>query len=1155
VIVHSVETGEALRTLSAHTDTVTSVCMNPSNPMQLLTASLDGTLRAWDFVDGVELDVWTVAKPVIDMVAVAATGQLCLVVVKRKKKKKKKKKKKQKKNNKAATRGAASAESDASSSDTLQMRWVVYDLATRAQAGVLAKSLGSWHGPKPSAESFYFVRQQSRSRYVVVASRRCGVNTILVFDAADRAQGVRSVAHCRRITCLAIHPSLSYVVAGDEEGQIAFFHCLGSRSAAAASGSAAAGADARHRSSKRRRLSSSGDASSGGSAPDGGAPSKRWHTLTSLERKLSEATSALHWHAFGVRCLAFSPDGAYLLSGGEEAVLVSWQLDTGERDFLPRMGSALCGIAIGGRGGSTYAVSLHRNVVLAIDAGARKVRWKIHGLELAKAARSIDDFAFQPQLASSRAATGSAEGSGSAGVPSTPLRTLVLDTQSALAQGADGPLLVLNGAPGTGSIQLWGLGTGRHVDSLQAAPRNMVTVADRTLAGLRGQRTQRSAREKVHQLPVSMVRHACFSFDGSGLVTIDHRDVQEPEAGGFSFGAEGKGRASSTRCEPPEELTLRFWRLGSATRRYQLHTWVQRPHQGAITRLVYHPTQHIAVTTSCDRTFKLWHRVNFGDDEAAAGAKKRSKSSALTLASKQSGADVPKYAWVCRSIGSFRDALVRPSSLARFARPSATCVSFPAVPSPPLALASARSSPYFYPPAHTRATHHSAQPIDASFSGDGSLLVIAFGAVVTLWNPTTNVLLQTLTQGFDPLRSARIIGSSRFLVAVSGDAMTLWDLFTLRARWTRNASASAFAADEQSALFAIAVPVPAADGVATRVSIFDGEADTPMREWTVPHAAVHALSFVHSPAGASLLLLDDRWELHQVALDGDGSAFGAVVPHTAAPTATTVFSQLFAKTSGEEGIGAAGGAAPRGTTAASTAAAVATLFSGPSHTLPPIETLFPAFISAVASKKTSRPSTPAGAAAPFGAPASDVASAALFSSATRAAALRAAAAPAPREQARRSAATLALDESSGIFDAIARTFSAIDAAVETSPAPAPAPASRPGKRKAGARGASAKGAAKPASKGAAKASGSAAAPAPAAKPAARKKTPRKAKVAAKASPKTPAAPPSGARRSTRGSAAKSGSAAKGKGTSSAAKTPRSTSQRRSTRKSGSGKKK
>ena len=52
--------------------------------------------------------------------------------------------------------------------------------------------------------------------------------------------------------------------------------------------------------------------------------------------KLSQAT--VHWHAEAVCCLAFSPDDAYLLSGGHEGVLVVWDISSGRRTYLPRLG-------------------------------------------------------------------------------------------------------------------------------------------------------------------------------------------------------------------------------------------------------------------------------------------------------------------------------------------------------------------------------------------------------------------------------------------------------------------------------------------------------------------------------------------------------------------------------------------------------------------------------------------------------------------------------------------------------------------------------------------------------------------------------------------------------------------------------------------------
>ncbi|MCL7040811.1 hypothetical protein MKW94_011163 [Papaver nudicaule] len=51
--------------------------------------------------------------------------------------------------------------------------------------------------------------------------------------------------------------------------------------------------------------------------------------------------STWHWHQSEVKVLHFSSDGAYLYSGGKEGVLVVWQLDTGKKRFLPRIGSPL----------------------------------------------------------------------------------------------------------------------------------------------------------------------------------------------------------------------------------------------------------------------------------------------------------------------------------------------------------------------------------------------------------------------------------------------------------------------------------------------------------------------------------------------------------------------------------------------------------------------------------------------------------------------------------------------------------------------------------------------------------------------------------------------------------------------------------------------
>jgi NET1-associated nuclear protein 1 (U3 small nucleolar RNA-associated protein 17) len=46
-----------------------------------------------------------------------------------------------------------------------------------------------------------------------------------------------------------------------------------------------------------------------------------------------------------VSSLSLSVDGRYLYSGGEEGVLVVWQLGSGHKDFVPRLGAAIAHVA------------------------------------------------------------------------------------------------------------------------------------------------------------------------------------------------------------------------------------------------------------------------------------------------------------------------------------------------------------------------------------------------------------------------------------------------------------------------------------------------------------------------------------------------------------------------------------------------------------------------------------------------------------------------------------------------------------------------------------------------------------------------------------------------------------------------------------------
>ena len=93
VKIHSVETGSVVSTLNpanssskpaaptGYGDAVTSMVLSPHNPFQLLTASMDGCIRLWDFVDAVLLQTIDIAKPILQIAAHEKfKGEVCIAI-------------------------------------------------------------------------------------------------------------------------------------------------------------------------------------------------------------------------------------------------------------------------------------------------------------------------------------------------------------------------------------------------------------------------------------------------------------------------------------------------------------------------------------------------------------------------------------------------------------------------------------------------------------------------------------------------------------------------------------------------------------------------------------------------------------------------------------------------------------------------------------------------------------------------------------------------------------------------------------------------------------------------------------------------------------------------------------------------------------------
>lgn len=87
-----------------------------------------------------------------------------------------------------------------------------------------------------------------------------------------------------------------------------------------------------------------------------------------------------HWHAHRVSSLQFTESGTTMLSGGQEGVLVLWQLGSDTKSFIPRLGSDLVGIAIS-PDQMYYGVTLKDNSIQVFSSMNKTLVSSLQGLK------------------------------------------------------------------------------------------------------------------------------------------------------------------------------------------------------------------------------------------------------------------------------------------------------------------------------------------------------------------------------------------------------------------------------------------------------------------------------------------------------------------------------------------------------------------------------------------------------------------------------------------------------------------------------------------------------------------------------------------------------------------------------------------------------
>ncbi|KAK9691219.1 hypothetical protein RND81_09G183500 [Saponaria officinalis] len=342
-------------------------------------------------------------------------------------------------------------------------------------------------------------------------------------------------------------------------------------------------------------------------------------------------------------------------------------------------------------------------------------------------------------------------------------------------------------------------------------------------------------------------------------------------------------------------ICLKFWVSESQKKDFDLSTVVYEPHRdSAISAVAFRPGCKMVVSSSYGGDFKIW--VDNGTSKS----------------NRNSG-------WVCHSVGSYKG-----------------------------------------------------QPMTAAaFSADGSVLAVAAETMITLWDPDRNYLVGVMGETQTPISNLSFVGKSEYVVSSSQGSrpqLSLWCSSKLIKSWSYNLSIEAIACMENDPCFAVLTLLPASgsadissyvpdDGV---ILLFDVSSPVPVATWLARKGKDGGLAFVQPnqmeensdgklPSALLAYINSDheylifdplRKEQHEISLSRKKEIMD--LEETGRSGYASIFGEL------AEFV-------PKKTSQAPIVVASErpweTIFSGPSHTLPPLTKLCSDFLESLLEKR------------------------------------------------------------------------------------------------------------------------------------------------------------------------------------------------------------
>ena len=482
---------------------MTSLLLNPCNAHQLVVGSLDGLIRLWDYREGRLLRTLDLGAPVHHACGHASLPDQLFVALE-----------------------ATDLKPDPADGGEPKSR--VYSISLRPKALEHAE-LRAAVSPATARSPARRVRLAQPRVVRALAVSPSGQfllamnpHQINILRTAHLQGGfVVHLDSAEPLTALAFHPTDNYFATGNAKGQIRLWY----------------------------------DVLDADDAINGAGAESDKEDAVMTKRKGSKllnrpATAVFHWHAHPVASIAFTPNGAYLLSGGEESVVVLWQLHTGHKEFVPRVGAPVLTLSItnGVQSEQQIAARLRDGSVIFIGSQKLKIHKTISGLK-ADPVR-LTDLASRPAVR-------------------VPLAVQPLTKNLVLPAGHPS------------SIQFYSPAEDAQALELEVSPSNRVS----------------SASTQIEPTRVDMVAFSTPASAGRNAGSYWMATVDSWANGHFT---------------PSRHLKL--WHHRSDQSGFILATRIDRPHDAPITSVSFSPNaeQPLLLTTSTDGTIKIWALVNDG---------------------------------------------------------------------------------------------------------------------------------------------------------------------------------------------------------------------------------------------------------------------------------------------------------------------------------------------------------------------------------------------------------------------------------------------------------------------------------------------------------------------------------------------------------------